>query len=100
MLISAVLRILDQNDPSARGSAVKAAEPFSAYLSSQGFGEAAPPIPEAHSQGSSPIGPDNASSPKSGNELFPLGQRTYDSFVRALKDSKTRRTAHRLDIFR
>ena len=98
MLISEVLRILDRHDLPAREVAA-AGEPFSALLSAQGLSAVAPAMPETPRGSSASAGAGSSLSPKVGAGLFPVGQRSYDNFLRALEESRKPRASHCLDLF-
>ncbi len=98
MLISEVLRILDRHDLSPQEVAA-AGEPFSALLSAEEISAGVPALPETM-RGSSPTaGAGNSLPSKVGAGLFPVGQRTFDSFLRALEVTRKPRASHRLDLF-
>ncbi len=98
MLISEVLRILDTQEQPVRESVAQAGGAFAALLSAQGRADGAPVVPEQPRGGlTAAIG--NAVSARNAAEQFPLGQHSYDTFLRALKDAKKPRALHRLDLF-
>jgi hypothetical protein len=80
-------------------SAPKAAEPFAAVLGSsvltveRRFDQLEP------SQETPSIGRAHSLPAKDGAALFPVEQRTYDTFLRALKESGKPLGAHALDLF-
>ena len=100
-MIPAVLHILGEREVSPREPAAIAAEPFSKFMTPGGtVGEKL--------TSESVVVPDNRRAPAGREPLPPLGgatfipveQRSYDSFLRALEDSKQPIKAHALDLFR
>lgn len=100
MLISEVLRILDNQDARPREAAVPAGESFSVLLSAQGLAPGSPAAPAVIGRESGTAAASgNAVSPREGAELFPVERCSYDSFLRALEESKKPRPSHALDLF-
>jgi hypothetical protein len=100
VLISAVLRILDNHDLPAREPVASAAEPFAALLASAG---PAPGMPSSLSE----IRQDNMEAlsmvqplpPKDRAAIFSVEQQSYDSFLRALEEARKPLGTHALDLF-
>ncbi len=98
MLISEVLRILDTQQQPLREPAAQTGDAFAALLSAQGRADGVPVAPDQPREGlAASMG--NTVSARSAAGQFPLGQRSYDTFLRALKDAKKPRALHRLDLF-
>ncbi len=94
MLISEVLRILDRQEAPRQEELARAAEPFSALLTSTGA--AGTEITRARDES---IGPESPFSPRGRAEPFPVERRSFDDFLRALEESAKLRSSHALDLF-
>ena len=99
MLLSSVLRILDGQGVSLQERAAKAAEPFSVILNASNLSQEmcsvhAESRPDIESMSRAQLLP-----PKDRAAIFSAEQRTYDSFLRALEESRKSPGAHALDLF-
>jgi len=99
VLMSSVLRILDGQEVSPREGATKTAEPFTAVLSASGLAQERRPAHAEGRQESESMGRVQPLPPKERAAIFSVEQRTYDSFLRALKESRKLLGAHALDLF-
>ncbi len=100
MLISEVLRILDSQDARPREAAAPAGESFSALMAAEGIAPGIPPAPATiQGEGGDAAAKGNSGSPRGGSDLFPVERRSYDSFLRALEESKNPPSSHALDLF-
>ncbi len=100
MLISSVLSILDKQDVSPREAGASAAESFAALLA-PGFPAQGRPssIPEVRHDNVEVVSRVQPLPPKDRAALFSVEQRSYDSFLRALEESRKPLGAHALDLF-
>ena len=100
MLISSVLSILDKQDVSPREAVASAAEPFAALLA-PGFPAQgrAPSLPELRHDNMEVLSRGQPLAPKDRAAMFSVEQRSYDSFLRALEESRKPPGAHALDLF-
>lgn len=101
VLISSVLRILDHHELPASGAAADAAaEPFAGLLASAAAAPGAhPPAPEIRRAKMEALGKVQPLPPKDRAAVFPVEQRSYDSFLRALEGARKPLGVHALDLF-
>jgi hypothetical protein len=101
VLISSVLRILDNHELPSAEAVAQAAEPFAGFLSSA-VSPAGTPLPLTETrQGNNveAMGKVQPLPPKDRAAIFSVEQRSYDSFLRALEEARKPLSTHALDLF-
>jgi hypothetical protein len=97
--MSSVLRILDRQTVSPPDTAPMAAESFAAVLSSSGPAQEKRFDSAEIRQELASMSREHPLPPKDRAAVFSVEQRTYDTFLRALNESKKPLSAHALDLF-
>jgi hypothetical protein len=100
VLISSVLSILDKQDVSPREAVGSVTEPFAALLAPGFPAQDRPPsTPEIRHENMELLSRVQSLPPKVRAAMFSVEQRSYDSFLRALEESRKPLGAHALDLF-